>query len=62
MSYIAHSQGSTIFFMLYMFNTNLVESSFDHFSSEETVPNIAHSVFSPIKLLDIIYGILEKII
>ena len=61
MSYIAHSQGSTIFFMLYMFNPSLVESSFDHFSSVGTVPNIAHSVFSPIKLLDIIYGILEKL-
>ena len=59
MSYIAHSQGSTIFFMLYMHNPSLVESSFDHFSSVGTVPNIAHAVFSPIKLLDTIYGLLD---
>ena len=61
MSYIAHSQGSTIFFMLYMHNPSLIESSFDHFSSIGTVPNIAHAVFGPIKFLDIIYGILDKL-
>ena len=59
MSYIAHSQGSTIFFMLYMHNPSLVESSFDHFSSVGTVPNIAHAVFTPIKLLDTVYGLLD---
>lgn len=57
MSYIAHSQGSTIFFMLYMHNPSLVESSFDHFTSIGTVPNIAHAVFGPIKFLDTIYGL-----
>ena len=61
MSYIAHSQGSTIFFMLYMSNPTLVESSFDHFTSIGTVFNIAYAAFSPIKLLDIIYGIVEKL-
>ena len=59
MSYIAHSQGSTIFFMLYMHNPSLVESSFDHFSSVGTVPNIAHAVYTPIKLLDTVYGLLD---
>ena len=59
MSYIAHSQGSTLFFMLYMSNPSLVESSFDHFTSIGTVPNIAHATFAPIKLLDKIYGILK---
>ncbi len=61
MSYVAHSQGSTIFFMLYMLNPSLVESSFDHFSSIGTVPNIAHAKFEPIKLLDTIYGILDNL-
>ena len=61
MSYIAHSQGSTIFFMLYMHNPSLVESSFDHFTSIGTVPNIAYAAFGPIKLLDIIYGLFEKL-
>jgi pimeloyl-ACP methyl ester carboxylesterase len=59
MSYIAHSQGSTIFFMLYMSNPALVESSFDHFVSIGTVPNIAYATFKPIDLLDKIYGILK---
>ena len=61
MSYIAHSQGSTIFFMLYMDNPSLVESSFDHFTSVGTVPNIAYAVFGPIKILDMIYGRLDKV-
>ena len=59
MTYIAHSQGSTIFFMLYMTNPSLVESSFDHFASIGTVPNIAYATFKPIDLLDKIYGILK---
>ena len=59
MSYIAHSQGSTIFFMLYMQNPSLIESSFDHFTSIGTVPNIAHAAFSPIKFLDVIYGLFD---
>ena len=59
MSYIAHSQGSTIFFMLYMTNPALVESSFDRFVSIGTVPNIAYATFKPIDLLDKIYGILK---
>lgn len=59
MTYIAHSQGSTIFFMLYMSNPSFVESSFDHFISLGTVPNIAHATFMPIDILDTIYGILK---
>ena len=61
MSYIAHSQGSTIFFMLYMTNRELVESSIDHLVTLGTVFNIAHAVFSPIKVLDTFYGILRKV-
>ena len=59
MSYIAHSQGSTIFFMLYMSNPSFVESSFNRFVSVGTVPNIAYATFKPIDLLDKIYGILK---
>ena len=61
MSYIAHSQGSTIFLMLYMHDPAFTESSFDHFSSIGTVPNIAYTQFAPIELLDKIYGILEQV-
>ena len=61
MSYIGHSQGSTIFFMLVMNNTSLAEESFEHFASLGTVPNIAHTDFSPIEFLDKIYGILRAV-
>ena len=40
---------------------SLVESSFDHFTSVGTVPNIAYAVFGPIKILDMIYGLLDKV-
>ena len=58
-TYIGHSQGTTIFLMLYMHNPSLVESSFDHFIPLGTVPNIAHATFSPIKILDAIYKIMK---
>ena len=58
-SYIGHSQGTTIFFMLYMHNPSFVESSFNHFIALGTVPNIANAAFSPIKLLDSIYGLFK---
>lgn len=61
MSYIAHSQGSTIFLMLYMAKPSFTQSSFDHFSSVGTVPNIAYTDFTPIEFLDKIYGILKKV-
>ena len=60
MSYIAHSQGSTIFLMLYMHNPSFIESSFDHFSSIGTVPNIAYTKFTPIELLDKLYKLLSE--
>ncbi len=58
-TYLSHSQGSTIFFMLYMHNPKLVESSIENFFSVGTVPNIANAAFTPIKFLDSIYGIFE---
>ena len=61
MTYIGHSQGTTIFFMLYMDNPSLVESSFDYFIPLGTVPNIAHATFSPIKILDSIYEIMKML-
>jgi pimeloyl-ACP methyl ester carboxylesterase len=61
MSYIGHSQGTTIFFMLVMSNPSLAEASFDHFVTLGTVPNIAHTDFVPIELLDKIYGILRAV-
>ena len=61
MSYIGHSQRTTIFFMLVMSNPSLAEDSFDHFVTLGTVPNIAHTDFAPIELLDKIYGILRAV-
>ena len=61
MSYIGHSQGTTIFFMLAMHNPSLAEASFDHFVTLGTVPNIAHTDFTPIEILDKIYGILRSV-
>ena len=61
MSYIGHSQGTTMFFMLSMHNPTLLETTFDHFCALGTVPNIAHTDFAPIELLDKIYGILKAL-
>ena len=58
-NYIGHSQGTTIFYMLYMHNPSYIESSINKFISLGTVPNIAHTSFLPIKILDIFYGLLE---
>ena len=61
MSYIGHSQGTTIFIMLTMHNPSLIQSSFDHFATLGTVPNIAYTHFTPIEILDKIYGILKAV-
>ena len=58
-SYIGHSQGTTVFFMLVMHNPTFVEESIEHFVALGTVPNIAHTEFAPIDLLDRIYAILR---
>ena len=61
LSYIAHSQGSTMFFMLSMHDPTFVQNNFDHFATVGTVPNIAYTHFSPIELLDKIAGILKAV-
>lgn len=60
-SYIGHSQGTTIFFMLTMHNPTFIESSIDHFVALGTVPNIAHTHFSPIEIMDKIADILRAV-
>jgi pimeloyl-ACP methyl ester carboxylesterase len=61
LSYIGHSQGSTMFFMLTMHNPSYVQNNFDHFATLGTVPNIAYTHFAPIELLDKISGILKAV-
>ena len=58
-SYIGHSQGTTLFFMLYMHNPSYVETFIDKYISLGTVPSISYSDFLPIKFLDKVYGLLE---
>ena len=58
-NFIGHSQGTTIFYMLYMHNPSYVESSINKYISLGTVPNIAHTTFLPIQMLDKVYGLLE---
>ena len=58
-NYIGHSQGTTIFYMLYMHNPSYVESSINKYISLGTVPNIAHTNYLPIQMLDKVYGLLE---
>ena len=57
--YIGHSQGTTLFYMLYMHNPKYVESSINKFVSLGSVPNIAYATFMPIQYLDKLYRLIE---
>ena len=61
LSYISHSQGSTIFIMLFMHDPTFVQNNFEHFATVGTVPNIAYTHFLPIQFLDKISGILKAV-
>ena len=61
MTYIGHSQGTTLFFMNVMHDPTFVEKSFESLVTIGTVPNIIHIKFAPIELLDKIYGILKAL-
>ena len=60
-SYLSHSQGTTIFFMLYMHNPTYVEQTFDHYVSLGSVPNVAHTHLTALEILDIIACILKAV-
>ena len=60
MTFIGHSQGTTLFLMAMMHDPIFTEESFDNFISLGTVPNLAHSKFLPIDILDMIYELLRK--
>ena len=57
--YIGHSQGTTIFLMLYMHNPTYVESSISSFISLGTVPSLTYTDFLPIKIIDQMYNLIE---
>ena len=60
MTFIGHSQGTTLFLMAMMHDPIFTEESFDNFISLGTVPNLAHSKFLPIDILDMIYDLLRR--
>ena len=60
MTFIGHSQGTTLFLMAVMHDPIFTEESFDNFISLGTVPNLAHSKFLPIDILDMIYELLRR--
>jgi pimeloyl-ACP methyl ester carboxylesterase len=60
-NYIGHSQGTTVFFMLYMHNPSYIESSINKFIGLGTVPNIAYSKSLPMSILDKIYDVLKMV-
>ena len=61
MSYIGHSQGTTMFFMLNMHNPSFAQENFDKFVALGSVPNIAYTNFTPIEILDKLSGILKAV-
>lgn len=60
-TYIGHSQGTTIFFMLVMHNPAFAEEVIDHYVALGTVNNIANTLFPPIEILDRIAVIFQKV-
>ena len=59
--YIGHSQGTTLFFMLYMHNPSYVESSIEKFISIGTVYTINYASLLPVNVVDKLYGLIEKV-
>ena len=59
LDYIGHSQGTTVFYMLYMHDPSYIENTINKFISLGSVPNIAYTNLLPINILDKIYGLLE---
>ena len=61
LSYIGHSQGTTIFYMLYMHDPKYMESTIDKFVSLGTVYTINYASLLPVNVVDKIYGLLDKV-
>ena len=60
-TYIGHSQGTTIFFMLYMHDPTYVESSIDKFVSLGTVYTINYASLTPVNLVDKLYSLVNLV-
>lgn len=58
-NYIGHSQGTLLFFMLYMSNPTYIESSIDKYVALGAVLNMAYSTSSILDFVDKLYTILD---
>ena len=62
LSYIGHSQGTTLFYMLYMHNPEYMESTIDKFISLGTVYTISYASLLPVNIVDKIYGLIDRVV
>jgi len=61
-TYIGHSQGTTIFFMLYMHDPAYMESTIEKFISLGTVYTINYANLLPVNLVDKVYGLVDRML
>lgn len=61
-SYIGHSQGTTIFLMKYMSDPTWIEANVENFVALGTVPNLKYSQLSPLKLIEHLYSLIKLVI
>ena len=61
LSYIGHSQGTTLFYMLYMHNPEYMEATIDKFISLGTVYTISYASLLPVNIVDKIYGLIDRV-
>ena len=62
LTYIGHSQGTTIFYMLYMHNPEYMEATIDKFISLGTVYTINYASLLPVNIVDKIYGLIDRVV
>lgn len=62
LTYIGHSQGTTIFFMLYMHDPTYVESTIEKFVALGPVYSINHASLLPVNIVDKVYGLIDMVI
>ena len=61
-TYIGHSQGTTIFFMLYMHDPTYMESTIEKFISLGTVYTINYANLLPVNVVDKVYGLVDMML
>ena len=61
-TYIGHSQGTTVFFMLYMHDPTYMESTIEKFISLGTVYTINYANLLPVNVVDKVYGLVDRML